>query len=101
MVFQVTQSYAFGAASVLSQSLYLLTLQKMGSENQLDSYNPNAKAANAMTILYVNSINCLPVTAIVVVLSGELHQMQSYGKWHEPSFIIALVLTTAFACVFR
>ena len=37
------KSYAFGAASVLSQSLYLLTLQKMGSENQLgkvtQSYN--------------------------------------------------------------
>lgn len=94
------KSYMFGAASVLSQSLYLLTLQKMGSENQLDSYNPNAKAANAMTILYVNSVNCLPVTAIVVVLSGELHSMQTYAKWHEPGFIIALVLTTAFACVF-
>jgi len=94
------KSYAFGAASVLSQSLYLLTLQKMGSENQLGSYNPNAKAANAMTILYVNSVNCLPIISVLVILSGELTLMQGYPHWHEPGFIVALVFTTAFACVF-
>ena len=65
------------------------------------SYNPNAKAANAMTILYVNSVNCLPVISVLVILSGELTLMQGYAHWHEPGFIVALVFTTAFACVFR
>ena len=50
------KSYAFGAASVLSQSLYLLTLQKMGSENQLgkvtQSYNAKQPQTQALNWLH-------------------------------------------------
>ena len=32
-----------------------------------------------MTILYVNSVNCLPVISVLVILSGELKGMQEYA----------------------
>ena len=51
------KSYAFGAASVLSQSLYLLTLQKMGSENQLGKVTQQSYNAKQPQALYFHLLN--------------------------------------------
>lgn len=93
------KSYTFGVCSVLSQSLYLLTLQRMGAEQQLGAYN--TASAKTLTILYVNSVNCLPIVLIVTYMSGELHSIfTEYSHWDEPGFLFALFVVTGFACVF-
>jgi len=93
------KSYSFGICSVLSQSLYLLTLQRMGAEQQLGAYN--TASAKTLTILYVNSVNCVPIVFLVVLMSGEFHSLMSeYPHWHEPGFLFALTVVTSFACVF-
>lgn len=81
------------------KALYLLTLQRMGSDNKLGSYKTSS--AKTLTILYVNSVNCLPVVFAVVLLSGEHTSMMSYPNWGEPGFLFALGVVTSFACVFR
>lgn len=92
------KSYTFGSLSVLTQALYLLTLQRMGSDNKLGSYETSS--AKTLTILYVNSVNCLPVVFAVVFLSGEHTSMMSYPHWDQPGFLFALGVVTSFACVF-
>ena len=111
------KSYSFGICSVLSQviwrilriikyfkysfkSLYLLTLQRMGAEQQLGAYN--TASAKTLTILYVNSVNCVPILFVVVLLSGEFRSLLTeYAHWDEPGFLFALTVVTSFACVFR
>jgi hypothetical protein len=71
----------------------------MGSDNKLGSYETSS--AKTLTILYVNSVNCLPVVFAVVFLSGEHTSMMSYPHWDQPGFLFALGVVTSFACVFR
>lgn len=92
------KSYTFGICSVLSQSLYLLTLQRMGAEQQLGVYN--TASAKTLTILYVNSVNCVPLVFAVVFMSGEFNSLWDYPHWDEPGFLFALTVVTSFACVF-
>lgn len=72
----------------------------MGAEQQLGAYN--TASAKTLTILYVNSVNCVPIVFLVVLMSGEFHSLTSeYPHWHEPGFLFALTVVTSFACVFR
>ena len=72
----------------------------MGAEQQLGAYN--TASAKTLTILYVNSVNCVPIVFLVAVFSGEWSSLtKNYPHWHEPGFIFALTVVTSFACVFR
>ena len=72
----------------------------MGAEQQLGAYN--TASAKTLTILYVNSVNCVPIVFLVAVFSGEWSSLtNNYPHWHEPGFIFALTVVTSFACVFR
>lgn len=71
----------------------------MGAEQQLGVYN--TASAKTLTILYVNSVNCVPLVFAVVFMSGEFNSLWDYPHWDEPGFLFALTVVTSFACVFR
>ena len=51
-----------GFGSVLSQALYLTYVEKSGC----------AEGMSTLTVLYVNSINCVPLLAAISLVTGDL-----------------------------
>ena len=37
-----------------------------------------------LTILYVNSINCLPILVVIALAIGEFPRLMTYAGWSDP-----------------
>lgn len=57
--------YVLGAGSVISQALYLTYVERSGC----------AKGFDTLSVLYLNSVNCLPLMFLVALFLGELDQL--------------------------
>jgi len=74
------EAYSFGAGSVLSQSLYLILLQKLSD---------NFSTADT---LYMNSVLSFPVLVTCAGLFGEYHKAFYFDRYKEVGFIVSLTL---------
>lgn len=83
-------AYTFGVISVISNAAYLTTLQKTGMEKNI----------GAISIAYINSINCMPVMTFVLLLSGDINKIASYPHWSTPSFLFAFLSVVFSGCIF-
>ena len=70
--------YALGIGSVVSQSLYLTYVQKRGFKMDM------------LTILYVNSINCLPILVTIMLAIGEYPRLLAFDGWENPMVYVSL-----------
>ncbi|CAK8696289.1 unnamed protein product [Clavelina lepadiformis] len=81
------KSYAMGITSAILMSLQLIVLQYNGTEKHLTS----------LDLLYVNSINCIP---IVFTLSlGTFTDVLNYPHWTDIGFLFSFFLVVISGCV--
>lgn len=81
------RAYLFGFASVLSQALYLLLVQK------------HADDIGAAESLHLNSYNTLPMLLLCSVLSGELHLALHDFALSSIGFILTFTVVIVFGCL--
>nr|XP_039274155.1 UDP-galactose/UDP-glucose transporter 7-like [Styela clava] len=84
------KGYVYGVLSIVSQALYLITLQRLDMEHNI----------GALSISYINSINCLPVMALIVICTGEINSIVTFEHWHNPGFIISFIALVLYGCLF-
>jgi len=83
-------SYILGITSVITQALYLTTLQKTGVEKNIGS----------ISLVYVNAINCMPIMCIVCFVSGDIQAITAYPNWSNPWFLLSFTGLVIWGCVF-
>ena len=81
------RAYLSGFASVLSQSLYLLLVQK------------HADDIGAAESLHLNSYNTLPMLLLCSILSGELHLALRDFALSDIGFILTFTVVIVFGCL--
>ncbi|KAK3586702.1 hypothetical protein CHS0354_039174 [Potamilus streckersoni] len=82
------KAYIFGGLSNISQSLYLLLIQR----------SAHGKMSTIET-LQLNSINTLPFLTVAMISMGEVEKAMSYTKYNEISFIVAFLVTISLGCL--
>lgn len=85
-----SHAYTFGVISVVSNAAYLTTLQKTGMEKNL----------GAISIAYINSINCMPVMTAVLFLTGDISKIAAYPHWSSTSFLCSFFAVVFSGCIF-
>ncbi len=48
-----------------------------------------------LTILYVNSVNCVPILLVIALASSEFQRLLEYGGWGDPYLYVSLGLLMA------
>lgn len=82
-------AYLRGLVSIFSQGLYLTYVQKLGIEKQL----------TALELLYVNSINCIPLFLLYILLSWEFVDAVNFLRDCTFEFILVFLLVISMGCV--
>ncbi|KAL3877910.1 hypothetical protein ACJMK2_035552 [Sinanodonta woodiana] len=82
------KAYIFGGLSNISQSLYLLLIQR----------SAHGKMSTVET-LQLNSINTLPLLTVAMICMGEVQNVTSYDRFNELSFIVAFLATISLGCL--
>ncbi|PIK61878.1 hypothetical protein BSL78_01209 [Apostichopus japonicus] len=82
-------AYLCGLVSIFSQGLYLTYVQKLGIEKQL----------TALELLYVNSINCIPLFLLYILLSWEFVDAVNFLRDCTFEFILVFLLVISMGCV--
>lgn len=77
-----------GAVSNITQSLYLLLVQKYAD-----------KDVSTVETLQLNSFNTLPFLFIYMFISGEFYQVMAYERRHEFSFMLLFFVVVSFGCL--
>lgn len=85
-----SHAYTFGVISVISNAAYLTTLQKTGMEKNL----------GAISIAYINSINCMPVMTLVLFLTGDISKIAAYPHWSSSAFLLSFFSVVFSGCIF-
>ena len=80
--------YACGAFSNITQSVYLLLVQRATSGK-----------LSTVESLQLNCINTLPLLVIVCMVKGEIYEVKSYDKYSETIFIVVFVLVILLGCL--
>ena len=80
--------YACGILSNITQSVYLLLVQRA----------TNGKLSTVES-LQLNSINTIPLLVIVCVVKGEIFEVKSYEKFSEVTFIVVFILAIVLGCL--
>ncbi|XP_065655152.1 uncharacterized protein LOC100197493 isoform X2 [Hydra vulgaris] len=86
-------SYCNGLLSVVAQATYLTYVQKTGVEDN----------TSALSVLHINSINCIPMMLIYTTINGKLLESFSFTGFKNEndriSFIVAFVANISMGCV--
>ena len=69
--------YAEAIMSVIAQSVYLSYVQKTG-------------VGSTLSVLHLNSVNCIPVMLIYTLGRGRLIQSLSFPGFTQPSFVVMI-----------
>ena len=84
----VWTAYFCGAVSNVTQTLYLLLVQKYATTNQ-----------STVETLHLNSFNTLPILAATALVNGEMTSVWQYSQYNNPMFICVFVLTISMGCL--
>ncbi|XP_077999720.1 uncharacterized protein LOC144452494 [Glandiceps talaboti] len=82
-------AYIYGGISVLSQALYLLYIQKTGIDKQI----------SALGVLFINSINCIPLLLAHTLVTFELPKAIAFLQITDPMFIAVFLVVISMGCV--
>ncbi|KAL9958289.1 hypothetical protein ACROYT_G035288 [Oculina patagonica] len=82
-------AYVSALLSVVCQSFYLTYIQKTRVEEGLST----------ITVLYTNSINCVPLLLIFTLCNKELLAALTFDGLHISDFQAAFVLDVGFGCI--
>eukprot|EP00794_Sanderia_malayensis_P017675 gene17675-19437_t len=82
-------AYICALSSVAAQALYLTYVQKTGVES----------GVSALSVLHLNSINCIPFLIGYCVLSGDLVKAIKFPSNNDPSFVAAFFIDISLGCV--
>ena len=77
-------AYVFAIASVIAQSVYLTYVQKTGVES----------GVSALSVLHLNSINCIPFLFAFSTLSGNLVSAFNFQGNSDPHFVVSIFFYT-------
>ena len=81
--------YLDALSSVIAQATYLTYVQKTGLE----------KGVSALSVLHLNSINCIPLMFSYSLMNGSLVKALHF-PFDEPSAVVCIALSPlAFVCV--
>ncbi|XP_041362890.1 UDP-galactose/UDP-glucose transporter 7-like [Gigantopelta aegis] len=84
----IWSAYFCGAVSNVTQTLYLLLVQKYATKNQ-----------STVDTLQLNSFNTLPILAITALVNGEMGSVWQYSQYSNPMFIFVFFLTISMGCL--
>ena len=85
------KAYTFGVISVFSAALYFLIVQKLGVDKDFD----------ALSMMYINSVTCLPVMLVMAFLTSEVHDcFNTFEDLFNIQFHLSFLFVILFACVF-
>ena len=79
MKFDLT-AYISAISSVVAQSIYLTYVQKTGVES----------GVSALSVLHLNSINCMPFLFAYSTLSGNLVRAFNFPGNSDPQFVVSV-----------
>ena len=79
-------AYISALASVVCQSFYLTYIQKSGVEEGLST----------VTVLFTNSVNCVPVLLIYTLCNKELFSALAFDGWSTTGFQVCFLYCTLF-----
>lgn len=82
-------SYVMALSSVVAQSIYLTYVQKTGAESGF----------SALSVLHLNSINCIPFLFAFTALSGNLVRAIHFPSNKDPQFVAAFLIDVSLGCV--
>lgn len=83
--------YLDALSSVIAQATYLTYVQKTGLE----------KGVSALSVLHLNSINCIPLMFSYSLMNGSLAEALHF-RFNEPAVVVCIALTPlVFVCVSR
>lgn len=80
-------AYAYGVASCISQSLYLVLVQKSG------------QVLSAGETLHLNSYNTLPFLAILWIISGEFFPSMAKFNFSNYGFVFMYIVVITMGCL--
>ncbi|XP_057303238.1 uncharacterized protein LOC130640731 [Hydractinia symbiolongicarpus] len=86
--FQVI-GYSNAILSVLAQSVYLTFVQKTGLE----------KGGSALSVLHLNSINCIPMLLLFTALNGHLVKGFQFPGFSQIGFLVYFTLNIFLGCI--
>ena len=75
-------AYVFAISSVIAQSIYLTYVQKTGVES----------GVSALSVLHLNSINCIPFLFAFSTLSGNLTRAFYFERNSDSQFVVCCVV---------
>ena len=73
------RAYLHAGASVVAQAIYLTYVQKTGVEKEI----------SALSVLHLNSINCIPFMLCYTLISGNLQKSMSFPYLESESFLVS------------
>ncbi|XP_065052070.1 uncharacterized protein LOC135681493 isoform X2 [Rhopilema esculentum] len=82
-------AYICAVSSVVAQSIYLTYVQKTGIES----------GVSALSVLHLNSINCIPFMLAYAVLSGNIVRAIHFSGNKDSQFVAAFLIDVSFGCV--
>ena len=74
-------AYIFAISSVFAQAIYLTYVQKTGVES----------GVSALSVLHLNSINCIPFLFAYSTLSGNLVKAFYFQGNSDPQFVVSYI----------
>ncbi|XP_031556699.1 UDP-galactose/UDP-glucose transporter 7-like [Actinia tenebrosa] len=84
-----TDAYICALASVFCQAFYLTFIQKTNVEEGLST----------IAVLHLNSINCIPIMFVYVIMTREIQQTTSFAGYKSAGFEIILIVDVLMGCV--
>ena len=72
-------AYVCALSSVVAQATYLTYVQKSGLESE----------ETALSVLHLNSINCIPFIFAYTVLTGDLVKAFNFPGNKDPQFVVS------------
>lgn len=82
-------AYFCALSSVAAQAVYLTYVQKTGVES----------GVSALSVLHLNSINCIPFIFAFTVLTGDLVKAINFPANNNPNFVAAFFIDISLGCV--
>lgn len=58
------------------------------------------KNIGAISIVYVNSINCMPIMMFLCFVTGDISAVAKYENWDKPGFIFSFFGLVMSGCIF-
>ncbi|RDD39915.1 putative UDP-sugar transporter [Trichoplax sp. H2] len=81
--------YVNALISVVSQSIYLTLVERAGARTEFST----------SSILYLNTVNCLPFQILIAIITGEIYQATTYTRLRDWRFQAVFFFAAGLGCL--